>query len=119
MYGFDGKDDPGKHTAFMFIHPEATELEDFRVPVIGAACFRWREYLDHDHCWIMNWVWLHPYFRRQGILQYHWDYFLKKFGDFHFEYPVSNAMKNFLIKNNCVHRASGLHQAIVRGDKFP
>ena len=119
MYGWDNKDDPEKHTAFIFIHPEAAFSRGFKVPVIGAACFRWREYVDHDHTWILNWIWLHPYFRRKGILQKHWNFFHEKFGDFHFEYPYSNAMKNFLVKNDCIKRASALHNAIIRNEVFP
>ncbi len=99
QYGFDGEEDDEDHVAFLWIHPEAVGLSwEFRVPCVGATCFRLR-----DEGWAMQWVWLHPYFRRQGFLSDAWPEFVSEFGAFAVEGPVSEAMRGFLAK----HRHEG------------
>lgn len=66
--------------------------------VIGAMCFRWREWEDAPPSWALQWVWLHPYFRNQGLLTSHWPDLKRKFGDFFVEGPLSSSMKGFLKK---------------------
>jgi len=65
---------------------------------IGACCFRWSEEVEIKSCWILQWVWLHPYFRDRGYLTDAWEYFNKKLGPFAVESPLSNAMGSFLEK---------------------
>ncbi len=50
----------------------------------------------------MQWIWFHPYFRRQGLLTEAWPKFKEEFGNFCCEPPLSDAMETFLskIKNN-------------------
>ena len=81
-----------KTRAFLFLdrdhleHPQA----------IGAVCFRWREWEDADHCWALQWVWIHPFARRHGRLQRVWPFFEAMFGPFYVEAPYSAAMLRFL-----------------------
>nr|MBF0221445.1 hypothetical protein [Desulfobulbaceae bacterium] len=49
--------------------------------LIGGCCFRWREFSDRS-CWVLDWVWLHPFCRHRGILRSHWGALEKQFGDF-------------------------------------
>lgn len=68
--------------------------------VVGACCFRWRVYRD-TKCpprWAMQWIWLHPYHRRRGLLSAMWPYFKRRFGEFNVEGPLSEAMDGFLQK---------------------
>jgi hypothetical protein len=100
QYGFDGRESDPDHVAFLWVHPEAIGLgEGFRVPCVGATCFRLR-----DEGRAMQWVWMHPYFRRRGLLSEAWPEFVREFGDFAVEGPLSAAMKGFLVK--CGHRGS-------------
>ena len=66
--------------------------------VVGAACFRWREWTDAPHGYALQWVWIHPFFRRQGLLREAWPHFQEQFKDFVAEAPLSLAMKQFLKK---------------------
>jgi hypothetical protein len=62
----------------------------------GACCFRWRTYTSCTPLWALQWVWLHPYLRTQGLLRGTWPYFLKRFGWFDVEPPYSPGMRAFL-----------------------
>lgn len=46
----------------------------------------------------LRWIWLHPSYRRKGILSKHWNFLKEKYDDFHMQPPVSDAMKSFLLK---------------------
>ena len=65
----------------------------------GACCFRWRKYTNHEPQWAMQWIWIHPYRRRSGILKKHWPMF-DKLRPFLLERPVSPAMQGFINKYN-------------------
>ena len=92
-------DEDRTHIAFLWIHPEAIELScDYRVPCIGATCFRYREPRNRPSTWGMQWVWFHPYFRRQGLLRSAWSNFKEEFGDFRCAPPLSDSMTKFLEK---------------------
>jgi hypothetical protein len=45
-----------------------------------------------------RWIWLHPYYRRKGILSESWPMFVDRFGDFQVELPLSEAMESFMEK---------------------
>ena len=95
QYGFDGEEDDEDHVAFLWVHPEAVGMgREFRVPCVGACCFRLRE----ETGMALQWVWVHPYFRRRGLLTDAWPEFVREFGDFAVEGPLSDAMKGFLAK---------------------
>jgi len=74
-------------------------LEDQATPhrIFGACCFRWRDRTDHDPGWSLDWVWMHPYFRRRGHLQRAWPSFQQMYGErFHIELPLSIEMEAFV-----------------------
>lgn len=77
--------------------------------IIGGGCFRKREWKDLPNAWAMQWIWLHPYFRRKGILTRAWPVFTAMFGPFDVEEPVSNAMDHFLAGKPHVCRKSNGH----------
>lgn len=71
------------------------------VLIFGGCCFRYRQYLDHDPEWALQWVYLHPMVRKEGILSSCWGYFEKRFGTFLVETPLSLAMQAFILKHGC------------------
>jgi hypothetical protein len=87
QYGHEGHEDDATARAFLWFG---------RNVVIGACCFRWREWTDAPAGWAMQWIWLHPYSRSCGYLTRAWPYFRARFGDFHVERPLSRAMAGFL-----------------------
>lgn len=46
----------------------------------------------------MQFIRLHPYKRRAGLLGQAWPFFEKRFGEFIPQLPLSNSMTNFLVK---------------------
>ncbi|BCU12764.1 MULTISPECIES: hypothetical protein [Microcystis] len=99
QYGYEGEENDPKHVAFLWLHPEARPFTgDFRIPCIGATCFRYREWTDNPAGYAMQWIWFHPYWRRKGLLSESWSDFKQEFGDFICEQPISEAMTKFLDK---------------------
>jgi hypothetical protein len=83
--------------AFLWPHPEAQVGSSlYREPVIGACGFKWGGWEDEPPVRCLDWIWLHPYFRRRGLLRAAWPGFRAEFGDFHCEPPLSDAMRAFL-----------------------
>jgi hypothetical protein len=67
--------------------------------VVGGCCFYWEKFRDGHECWVLGWVWLHPYVRRDGHLTKVWPYFREQYGEFWVSSPWSPAMQQFLKKN--------------------
>ena len=65
---------------------------------VGAACFRQREDLDAEKPWLFDWVWIHPFCRRKGVLTAVWGALNAKVGPFKLAHPISVHMKAFLTK---------------------
>lgn len=59
--------------------------------MIGAVCFS-RDTKPH----LLEFCWLHPFWRNQGLLRRAWPEFEKRFGNFEIEPPISGAMSGFL-----------------------
>lgn len=88
-----------RFVAWLFLPPHDLYVDGIgNSKTVGACCFRWREWIDAPHSWALQWIWLHPYFRRRGILSDAWSTFTEQFGKFHVEKPLSNAMYHFLLK---------------------
>lgn len=67
---------------------------------VGACCFR-----DTKHAgiatpvpWLAEWVWIHPFCRRRGLLTKAWTQFEQQHGEFLILAPISPAMRRFLQK---------------------
>ncbi len=75
---------------------------------IGGLCFRYRKkyYAQEDfNGWALQWVYIHPNHRRNGLLASAWDYFKTKYGDFLIEDPFSISMYFFIAKNGFPRQA--------------
>lgn len=61
---------------------------------IGGCAFRLR-----GSTWTLDWIWVIPALRRQGILTRRWERFRQRFGEFDLEYPLSDAMEAFATRH--------------------
>jgi hypothetical protein len=93
---YERQDDDREHIAYLWTDP-TTEDDAGRLAVFGACCFRNRHFKDYEHPYAMQWVWFHPYARRNGHLARAWPYFERRFGLFIVEGPFSAAMRRFLV----------------------
>lgn len=62
--------------------------------IVGACAFRMI-----SDCWTLMWVWIRPGSRHSGVLSCRWSDYLRRFGDFKIDAPLSNAMKKFVLKH--------------------
>jgi hypothetical protein len=90
--------DKTDYRAYYFSYDEWSQIYASRQIVMGACCFRFREYRDAPAAWALQWIWIHPFWRSSGILTSVWPSFRKIFGDFVVEPPISKSMKAFLEK---------------------
>ncbi|WP_137917225.1 hypothetical protein [Hydrogenophaga sp. 2FB] len=85
-------------------------LADSREPatIAGACAFRQR-----DGTWTLDWAWLAPKYRRTGVLQRYWTRFVAAYGDFDLEYPLSDAMRDFVLKHGTAVQQTRLRNAMA------
>lgn len=94
QYAYEGEDPD--HVAYLWV-PDC-KFNGRRTHCIGATCFRKRE---TDGFMTMDWIWIHPFWRRRGLLTAAWPYFMTEHGVFHVEKPWSDAMARFIEKESC------------------
>ena len=111
--------------SFLWVHPESHGVSnEYRIPCIGAACFRYRRWKNTDPGWAMQWVWMHPYYRGgssaidthnrvKSLLRWSWPTLVEKFGVFFVEPPLTASMKRFLIKNEYWDHCPGLKESLA------
>lgn len=105
--GYDEDEKDPNRRAYLFFPDDARFLSRhygevfIEIPAIGAACFRYLdEYEEIEPGWAMQWIWIHPFYRRRGLLDGAWKQFLKDMdGPFYCEGPLSEGMKKFLQKH--------------------
>jgi len=66
--------------------------------LIGAGCFRFRQYTNHPSEWVLQWIYFHPCARRRGHLSEVFPVFETDVGKFSIERPLSLGMSAFLEK---------------------
>lgn len=76
-----------------------TKISSRELSAVGACCFRQRTSKRGRH-WGLQWVWIHPFQRRKGLLTGTWPFFKLLFGNFYPEPPLSENMDAFLRKND-------------------
>lgn len=110
LYDYKSNEADDFHVAYLWIDPDCVDLSvEFRVPCIGATCFRLRKRKNAPSIWGMQWIWLHPYFRRKGFLTASWPKFKEEFPDFICEPPLSNSMISFLKKTDSLKLGADSH----------
>lgn len=87
--------------AFLFMDTDLlhyTKSGKSTLKAAGACCFRKRQ-REAGKDWELDWVWIHPFMRRQGVLSFHWDLLKIRLGEFTLCPPLSSGMEAFLSKN--------------------
>jgi hypothetical protein len=88
--------DEAPWTAYLFTNKETESPRLW----VGACVFCKRSFDDIEgEIEVLEWIWLHPYFRGKDILKEQWPTLRKNHGDFLVERP-GPAMRNFLMKHN-------------------
>lgn len=93
-YGEDPSSDGPEDRAYLFLdtHTETGVT-------IGACSFRQHVSPTTKKPWNqLQWVWLHPYRRRQRLLAEAWPFFRSRWAPFFVDTPLSTAMQSFLEK---------------------
>ena len=70
---------------------------------VGGACFRLEQDQNQDSSWLFQWLWIHPFFRRCGVLTHTWPELKRQVGAFRLGKPVSSHMQTFLAKPGTMH----------------
>ena len=60
-----------------------------------GACGFWKE----PYGWQLMWIWICPKMRRSGISKRRWQRLMERYGDFAIEAPLSNAMRDFILRH--------------------
>jgi len=76
--------------------------------IAGACGFLPESSGPHKGQWALHWIWFAPKYRRRGLLLARWADFLERYGDFHIERPVSDAMQSFLRKHGTADQRAWL-----------
>lgn len=97
---FEAEDDGNQYPYKGFLlleHARDLMEEDEPTPfrIFGGGCFRERTQKTYQ-TWILDWVWVHPFFRGRGFVSKLWDDFTYEFGDFLVEPEYSLAMRKLL-----------------------
>ncbi len=95
MYSFENPSDGVKTKAFVF-------FDEILLVTKGACVFRFREYTNFPHHWVMQWVWIHPYLRNENLLSRYTSVFNREFEYWYPEKPFSKGMKCFIDKNKLI-----------------
>jgi len=85
-----------KHKAFLFYDTTYS----IKCCAYGGFVMRYREYTNLKSHWGLQWIWLHPYKRNQGLTSSIIPFLQQKFGDFIIEGPLSKAMEGLIKKLN-------------------
>jgi hypothetical protein len=67
------------------------KTDEFRPRLIGAAMFE----VEPEET-VLEFCWLHPFWRGQRLLKAAWPLFAERFGEFYVSFPRSHAMRGFL-----------------------
>lgn len=67
--------------------------------IAGACGFLPESSGAYEGQWALHWIWFAPKYRRKGLLHARWAEFLQRYGSFHIERPVSEAMQSFVRKH--------------------
>lgn len=111
QYEIDGSPpyyaDEDPYTAYLFTNEETESPRLW----VGACVFCKRSFDDIEgEIDVLEWIWLHPYFRNKGILLKEWPTLRKNHGDFLVEHP-GPAMTKFLRTHNRDSRFLSMYEA--------
>jgi hypothetical protein len=96
----DGDEQLGTYLFF-----DEHEVPDTAMLPVGACGF-W--YTPEASCWVLGWIWLHPFARRRGHLRAGWPTFRRQYSAFAVQRPLSDAMAAFLRRVEPIDHGIGL-----------
>ena len=70
-------------------------LTDEQGRALGGCAVRWREWTDRSPGWFLQWIWVAPPCRRQGLLRRTWEMLKGEYGGIFPEPPLSPAAAQF------------------------
>jgi hypothetical protein len=87
-----------KYKALLFTKeaPDKHEKEPTPHRIYGACLFTVKEFTEDKDYWLLQWIWIHPFFRHRGNLKKTWNKLEEKFDNFLIASPISNDMNAFL-----------------------
>ena len=94
-----------EYKALLFTEEAYDEFaEPMPYRIYGACSFGIQKFTKAPNCWVLKWIWLHPFFRNRGNLKKNWHKLEEKFGDFLIESPISSDMNSFLKNINSKYK---------------
>ena len=103
MWGEDGDDGDG----YIITSPTGRAL--------GGCSMRWRDdWEDAPPVWALQWIWIAPPYRRQGLMRDTWTMLTGKYGAVFPEPPYSLAAARFLHDAESLDRLSAKFRDVVR-----
>lgn len=66
--------------------------------IYGACLFTKMNFTKGGDYWVLEWIWIHPFFRNRGNLKKNWNILEEQFEKFLIRKPISPDMSNFLKK---------------------
>lgn len=94
--------------AYAFLEDHWNTKEEYVQQLIGAAGFSSRT---HNKSFFLNFCWIHPFWRKMGLLGNAWPKFIERYGDFPVPSPSKN-MKSFLTRNGWSEGGKIAHSSI-------
>lgn len=91
-----------KFVGYLFADAEGT--------IDGACAF----FCDEGK-WRLDWAWVRPERRRQGLLAARWPHFLTEFGNFWIEHPISEDMLRFIDRHATSEQKRLIHERYPEG----
>jgi len=87
-----------EYKALLFTEKALDKYEKEPSPyrIYGACVFTLLKFTKEPDCWVLNWIWFHPFFRNRGNLKKNWTQLEEEFGNFLIGKPISNDMSSFL-----------------------
>ena len=87
-----------KHHAYLFVEKVQNERDhskdEIGVRAIGGCSFHY----EHENVLTLQWIWVHPFKRRKGIVSKHFDYFVNEYKEFGLSQIKSPIMRTFIPK---------------------
>ena len=90
-------------------------LTDGRGLALGGCALRWREWTNAPASWMLQWIWIAPPYRRQGLLRDTWLMLTSQYAGIMPESPFSLGMARFLLSLNNIPDNVKLHALSALG----
>jgi hypothetical protein len=87
-------------------------IVDYEGRALGGTAVCWQEWTNSPACWVLDWIWIAPPYRRQGMMRKTWEMCREKYPGIIPRPPFSAAAKAFF--RTVVHRRDRRRAALPR-----